>query len=79
MKSAIQYQVRNIGGDLVFYKRKKPSDLWSFIDEKEFNKDSTIDNIVSWKSDNAESFKVKIIFKKKLHEFVAKELSAILS
>ena len=44
-----EYQVRDIGGSDVYYKKKKGSDVWSFIDKTEFEKDSNKDNIVKKK------------------------------
>jgi hypothetical protein len=44
-----EYQVRDIGGSDVYYKKKKGSDIWSFIDKTEFEKDSNKDNIVKHK------------------------------
>ena len=44
-----EYQVRDIGGSDVYYKKKKGSDVWSFIDKTEFEKDSNKDNIVKHK------------------------------
>lgn len=44
-----EYQVRDIGGTDVYYKKKKGSDIWSFIDKTEFENDSNKDNIVKKK------------------------------
>lgn len=44
-----EYQVRDIGGTDVYYKKKKGSDVWSFIDKTEFEKDSNKDNIIKHK------------------------------
>lgn len=45
-KTEWEYQVRDIGGSDVFYKRKKGEKFWSFIDEKEFEKSSENGKIV---------------------------------
>ena len=45
-KSKFEYQVRDIGGADVYYKRKAGSDIWDFIDKDEFDKKSNKDNIV---------------------------------
>ena len=47
-KTEWEYQVRDIGGSDVYYKRKKGEKIWSFIDEKEFEKDSKKGKIVKW-------------------------------
>ncbi len=47
--SDYEYQIRDIGGD-VFYKRKKGSKEWCFIDEIEFYKNSNKKNIVIWEA-----------------------------
>lgn len=44
-----EYQVRDIGGTNVYYKRKKGEKIWSFIDEKEFNKKSNKENTIKYK------------------------------
>jgi hypothetical protein len=43
-KTEWEYQVRDIGGSDVYYKRKKSEKFWSFIDEK----DSEKGKIVKW-------------------------------
>ena len=48
-KLEYQYQVRDIGGDDVYYKRKKGEKLWTFTDEKDFTKNSNKENIVKYK------------------------------
>lgn len=45
-ESKFEYQVRDIGGADVCYKRKIGSDIWDFIDKDEFDKKSNKDNIV---------------------------------
>ena len=47
-KTEWEYQVRDIGGSDVYYKRKKGEKFWSFINEKEFEKDSEKGKIVKW-------------------------------
>lgn len=37
-KSEYQYQVRDIGGSDVYYKRKKGEKLWDFIEKEEYEK-----------------------------------------
>jgi hypothetical protein len=48
-KSEWEYQVRDIGGSDVFYKRKKGDKKWDFIDELDFYKNSKKHNQVKWK------------------------------
>jgi hypothetical protein len=48
-KDKYEYQSRDIGGSMVYYKRKKGEKLWSFTDEKDFNKNSDKDNTVKFK------------------------------
>lgn len=48
-ESKFEYQVRDIGGADVYYKRKTGSDIWDFIDKDEFEKKSNKDNIVKSK------------------------------
>ena len=52
------YQVRNIGGD-VFYKRKKGDKKWQFIDEVEFYKNSTKKNLITWEDKDSKKNKTK--------------------
>lgn len=49
-ESKFEYQVRDIGGSDVYYKRKTGSDIWDFIDKDEFDKKSNKDNIVKNKN-----------------------------
>jgi len=37
-ESKFEYQVRDIGGADVYYKRKVGGDIWDFIDKDEFDK-----------------------------------------
>lgn len=53
-----EYQVRNIGGD-VFYKRKKGDNKWQFIDEVEFYKNSTKKNLITWEDKDSKKNKTK--------------------
>ena len=46
IESKFEYQVRDIGGSDVYYKRKVEDDIWEFIDKDEFDKKSNKDNIV---------------------------------
>lgn len=48
-KTEYEYQVRDIGGSDVYYKRKKGEKLWSFTDEKDFTKNSNKENTVKFK------------------------------
>jgi hypothetical protein len=48
-KAEYEYQVRDIGGSDVYYKRKKSEKLWSFTDEKDFTKNSNKENTVKYK------------------------------
>jgi hypothetical protein len=45
-ESKFEYQVRDIGGADVYYKRKSGCDIWDFIDKDEFDKKSNNDNII---------------------------------
>jgi hypothetical protein len=45
-KTEYQYQIRNIGGSDVYYKRKQNDKLWDFIEKNEFDKNSTKENII---------------------------------
>jgi len=42
----LQYQLRDIGGSDVYYKRKKGDKFWSFTDEVDFFKNSNPKNII---------------------------------
>ena len=48
-KTEWEYQLRDIGGSDVYYKRKKGDKVWDFTDEKDFEKNSTKSNQVKWK------------------------------
>lgn len=48
-KTEFQYQVRDIGGFDVYYKRKKGEKLWDFIDKDDFEKNSTEKNTIKYK------------------------------
>lgn len=45
--SKFEYQIRDIDGP-VYYKRKKGSDVWSFINEDEFLKNSDTKNTIKF-------------------------------
>ena len=45
-ESKFEYQVRDIGGVDVYYKRKSGGDIWDFIDKDEFDEKSNNDNII---------------------------------
>ena len=49
-----QYQVRDIGGSDVYYKKKKKDKYWKFIDEKEFNKKANKSNTIKFKNEDAD-------------------------
>jgi hypothetical protein len=49
-ESKFEYQVRDIGGADVYYKRKVGSEIWDFIDKEEFDKKSNKENIVKNKN-----------------------------
>jgi len=46
VESKYEYQVRDIGGSDVYYKRKVKDDIWKFIDKDEFDEKSNKDNII---------------------------------
>ena len=48
-KTEYEYQLRDIGGADVFYKRKKGEKIWNFIEKEEFEKNSTKGNTVKYK------------------------------
>jgi hypothetical protein len=48
-KTECEYQVREIGGGDIYYKKKKGDKYWSFTDEKDFEKNSKKGKIVKWK------------------------------
>lgn len=48
-ESKYEYQVRDIGGSDVYYKRKVGNDVWDFIDKDEFDNKSNKDNIIKYK------------------------------
>lgn len=48
-KMEYEYQIRDIGGADVYYKRKKGEKIWDFTDEDEFEKNSNKKNIVKFK------------------------------
>ena len=49
VESKYEYQLRDIGGSDVYYRRKVGSDVWDFIDKDEFDKKSNKDNIIKYK------------------------------
>jgi hypothetical protein len=49
VESKYEYQVRDIGGSDVYYKRKVGNDVWDFIDKDEFDNKSNKDNIIKYK------------------------------
>lgn len=46
VESKYEYQVRDIGGSDVYYKRNVKDDIWKFIDKDEFDEKSNKDNII---------------------------------
>ena len=45
-KTEYEYQIRDIGGSDVYYKRKNNDKLWNFIEKDEFDADSTKENTI---------------------------------
>lgn len=45
-----EFQLRNIDGPM-YYKRKKGSKTWEFIEKKEFEKGANKDNVIAWMPD----------------------------
>ena len=50
IESKYEYQLRDIGGADVYYRRKVGDDIWDFIDKDEFDKKSNKDNIIKYKN-----------------------------
>jgi phage pi2 protein 07 len=48
-KTEYEYEVRDIGGGDVYYKRKKGEKNWDFIEKDEFEKNSNKENTVKYK------------------------------
>jgi len=48
-KIEYEYQIRDIGGGDVYYKRKKGSEIWDFIEKDEFEKNSNKKNTIKFK------------------------------
>ena len=49
-----QYQVRDIGGTDVYYKKRKKDKHWHFIDKKEFDKNANKKNTIKFKNEDAD-------------------------
>jgi hypothetical protein len=49
VESKFEYQIRDIDGSNLYYKRKVENDMWEFIDKDEFDKNSNKDNIIKYK------------------------------
>jgi hypothetical protein len=49
IESKFEYQIRDIDGFYLYYKRKSGNDMWEFIDKDEFDKKSNKDNIIKYK------------------------------
>jgi len=49
-KESYQYQIRDIGGSDVFYKKKKNQKLWTFIDKEEYDENANKNNIIKYKN-----------------------------
>ena len=49
IESKFKYQIRDIDGFYLYYKRKSENDMWEFIDKDEFDEKSNKDNIVKYK------------------------------
>lgn len=52
-KTEYEYQIRDIGGSDVYYKRKKGKDTWTFINKEEFEKHSNKKNTVTFKNEKS--------------------------
>jgi hypothetical protein len=50
ISESFQYQIRDIGGSDVFYKKKKNQKLWTFIDKDEYDKNANKNNTVKYKN-----------------------------
>ena len=48
-KTEWEYQVRDIGGSDIYYKKKKGDKYWDFTDEEDFEKNSKKGKVVKWK------------------------------
>lgn len=46
-----EYQLRNIGGSDVYYKRKNGDKIWSFTDNKDFDNNSNDKNVIKYKNE----------------------------
>jgi len=49
VESKFEYQIRDIDGSNLYYKRKAENNMWEFIDKDEFDKNSNKDNIIKYK------------------------------
>jgi hypothetical protein len=49
-KESYKYQIRDIGGSDVFYKKKKNQKLWTFIDKEEYDENANKNNIIKYKN-----------------------------
>lgn len=49
-KKGYEYQLRDIGGSDVYYKRKKGTKIWDFTDKKDFEKNSNKENTIKFKN-----------------------------
>jgi hypothetical protein len=49
IESKFEYQIRDIDGFYLYYKRKSENDMWEFIDKDEFDKKSNKNNIIKYK------------------------------
>jgi len=50
ISESFQYQIRDIGGSDVFYKKNKSEKLWTFIDKEEYDENANKNNIVKYKN-----------------------------
>jgi hypothetical protein len=50
ISESFQYQIRDIGGSDVFYKKKKNQKFWTFIDKDEYDKNANKNNTVKYKN-----------------------------
>ena len=49
IESKFEYQVRDIDGCNLYYKRKVGDVIWEFIDNDDFDKNSNKNNIIKYK------------------------------
>jgi hypothetical protein len=72
-KTEYEYQLRDIGGADVFYKRKKGEKIWNFIEKEEFEKNSTKGNTVKYKEKEKKETKLPSLSELKVVELTTIE------